>query len=501
MSTRSKLVRIVIVVCISTFAYWSHYHLQQRITALKQMKNSSSTGRSHWSFDAAIRSIAAAAVESQAVMMLSVVDDSYLDMAENLFETSIKKHGHVDRHVFFSIGGNRTCQALREIGANCVQEFVDAAATSASDFGTAGFRRKVIRKVDLALRVLERNISVFVVDLDIVFFRDPMPYLTNACLVLDCDIVAQLDYVNGIMNTGFYLARPTPAVISRFLIAINTTKKFRDDQDLLNRILKPALSKKKIKMVYLSAQQFPTGRTYFGDGNESRCDDCVIFHNNWIVGHAAKVYRFKEAGLWDVDGNGYYSNKIAKYLSFDNSVDFFPLGTTTDQEKNALASAFLVGFLLNRIVILPTFRGYTVLTRRRSLLDVLGRKFVSVDTNVGVAAYREHLFLDHRKVPDAVRKSKSPLIQIGSGVVDAKLKVANSSYLILSPQNVLLGPTTDEILQWFNRGSLSRYSVLRFYSLYSITVRCSTSAEEEFRKDFELAQKRIAKALTIKKAQ
>ena len=124
---------------------------------------------------------------------------------------------------------------------------------------------------------------------------------------------------------------------------------------------------------------------------------------------------------------------------------------------------------------------------------------MAIDTNIGVDAYREHRFLDHRKVPNVMRKSKSPLIQIASNVVDAKSKDGMSSFLRFSPQNVLLGPTFDEIIEWFSRGSPSHYSILRFQSLFNNTVRCSTWAGEEFKRKFELAQARIAKALRIMK--
>ena len=221
----------MIVLWVYTIAIWSNHHLFRPF--------SSSTGRNHSSsFDAEKQSVTAAAAGREPVTILSVVDDSYLDMAENLFETSIKKHGLVDRHVFASIGTNRTCRAFREIGANCVQEIADAGATSFSEFGTVSFRRKTMSKVELALRILEQNISVFVVDLDIVFFRDPMSYLTSACPMQDCDIVAQFnDGLEGV-NTGFYLARPTSVVVSSFLLAINEPKynNFCDDQVLLNRI-------------------------------------------------------------------------------------------------------------------------------------------------------------------------------------------------------------------------------------------------------------------------
>ena len=98
----------------------------------------------------------------------------------------------------------------------------------------------------------------------------------------DCDIVVQFnDGLEGV-NTGCYLARPTPAVVSSVLLAISESKytNFSDDQDLLNRILKRAVDKRKIKIVYISTQLFLSGYENFWYGKTNSCDDCVIVHNN-----------------------------------------------------------------------------------------------------------------------------------------------------------------------------------------------------------------------------
>jgi len=109
----------------------------------------------------------------------------------------------------------------------------------------------------------------------------------------------------------------------------------------------------------------------------TKCKRCVIVHNNWIVGKAAKVYRFKELGLWMYDNKNYsrvglaggktgaassdsicyYSNPRRKYIAYENPNDFGPLMTLI-YETNALKSALYIGHVLNRVVILPTFHCY-----------------------------------------------------------------------------------------------------------------------------------------------
>ena len=107
------------------------------------------------------------------------------------------------------------------------------------------------------------------------------------------------------------------------------------------------------------------GKTYFQDknlgfpseeGTES-CKDCLVVHNNWIVSKEAKIYRFKEALMWRVDSGKYYSNNATKYLTYSN--EFFSTSLDTSKVKtyeiNALKTAFVLSYLLNRTVVLPRF--------------------------------------------------------------------------------------------------------------------------------------------------
>ena len=85
------------------------------------------------------------------------------------------------------------------------------------------------------------------------------------------------------------------------------------------------LNREAIKAVRLSKLMFPNGSDYFTDGHRVSkdepswpCNQCVTIHNNRILGEPAKKYRFKEAGLWYVDTNGYYSDSSRMYILFDN---------------------------------------------------------------------------------------------------------------------------------------------------------------------------------------
>ena len=43
---------------------------------------------------------------------------------------------------------------------------------------------------------------------------------------------------------------------------------------------------------------------------DNPCRHCLIVHNNWITGQEAKIFRFREHGLWLVDGDHRLINNI-----------------------------------------------------------------------------------------------------------------------------------------------------------------------------------------------
>ena len=415
------------------------------------------------------------------IVILSLVGLGYLDMALNLYETSFRRH-NISNYIFAATD-NLTCSKLQQEEQSepvrCVHAFDDARSIVASDYASEDFERKCFLKLTLALRALRRNLTVLIVDLDVVFLRNPLPVIVVTCP--ECDIVAQLDK-ESTLSAGFYLARPTPNVLDVFDEALRILRKepisdVVNEQNLLNRVIKASVARKALRLRYLSAKQFPVGRVFFDEGEVMYDGDslfgdgtAVVVHNSWIVSKAAKIYRFKETGMWDVDTDRYYSNASAKYLSYDNPFVFGGEDVTLEREIEALQTALIIATLLDRIVILPTFHCRTNSDADRRCSMIAFFRMSTFDDNIGTRAYRQHQFLEHRKVPAAVRSSRSGLVAIASSNNATRTRLGLASYVdrTFVPKRPHLGPTVDEIAAWFGDGSeLSRFAVLRFYSLYN----------------------------------
>ena len=335
------------------------------------------------------------------------------------------------------------------------------------------FVRKTHVKTKIILAALYLGYNVFITDADIVFFKNPQLYLRCP----DCDIEIQSDHVE--LNSGFYIARPTEGAIllhQKMMDKANQSNK-TSNQKALNNAIKKLRQDNRIKVSMMDKYKFPCGIYYFERFKrmwpvDNVCTDCVIVHNNWIMGKQAKVYRFKDHLLWVVDTNGYYSDPDRKYLLYGNPTDWGD--STRDIEVTTLKRALQIGHVLNRTLILPAFtcRGCAAgacktPTKKCSLnthLRVSGfdRKFSGL--------YREHTFLSHSKVPISVKKSVSTTIVISkvNAVPNDKTQSEGDVIKTFKPKDLDKGATVEEILKWFGHGSkFSKYSVLNFTSLYN----------------------------------
>ena len=400
------------------------------------------------------------------VIILISTDFGFINQALNLYITSLRKFNITN---FLYVTSDKAASSL--LDQHNIPNYLifeDRDGKRASKYRTKSYTRKTHIKTKIILQALKHGFTVLIVDADIVFLKNPLPFFSCS----DCDIQMQWDGFEG--NTGFYLVRPTKAAIdlhSEALAMVEISPKLTN-QETIDRALEAMQRRKKIKMVYLPETEFPNGRTYFELGQrmfagDNPCKSCVIVHNNWIVSGAAKEYRFKEHLLWFVDTHGYYSDPNTKYITYRNPYDF---GTrTTVMEIEALKGALSIGHLLNRIVILPAFHCH-------GFIKHWGKAVCSLNTHINISAfdamfsklYREHTFLQHPYVPAAILSSQSQDMLIKTKIV-MQAKGPEVISKTFSPADPMQGATSSEIVKWFQ--PLSQFKVLPFHSLYGAFYR------------------------------
>lgn len=410
-------------------------------------------------------------------IILVCVDSGYLDMALNLYKTSFEPLAIAN---YLYVGIDRTvCDGLTKHGVACTtHDSVKQIVSSDSSWGTKDFRLKTHFKTRVIKECLSWNYSAVISDVDIVFFKNPIPYFTCP----SCDIEITNDISEG--NSGFYLARPTKAARLLHQKAWDIAMKSgasTSNQKALDRTMESMIKKKTIKVRDLPKEQFPNGVQYFEQGHRyftghNPCKECVIAHNNWILSKNAKTYRFKEAGLWQVDTDQYYSSLSRKYLMYDNPHVMEQEKESRKLEENALYAALHLAHQLNRTLILPQFHWNKPCADKpckkkepRPLNSLITIK--QFDQNVGISKYRESSFLQHPLVPSAIKNSTSPKLLINSDLLQKFIiqypKVfSNDTDNLYTPSDLNSGPTKMEIQSWFEK--FDHFSILRFHSLYGV---------------------------------
>ena len=394
------------------------------------------------------------------VIYLASVDFSYLPFAINLYETSFKKL-QIQNYLFVCSDAD-AFQILQQRGINSFDYIQDKDSKTLTNYGTAAYKRKTHYKTKAILDASLLGLTVIIIDVDIVLFKDPMSYLNCS----DCDIQIQRGAVGK--NTGFYMARPTSANIELLKKAWDIARgkgEMLMDQDVLYPLMDIMSKEGKLKIRMLPSNLFPTGNVYFEDKHrmfytDNPPRDEVLMHNNWISTKAAKIYRLKEHLQWMVDIDGYHSNPERKYLTYNNN-GYGPLADDTD----ALKTALLIAHLLNRTVILPTFNCANCKDKACRLKSHRCAFYTNYRVDAFNACYenqyREHVFLRNPLVPKSVLGgSELFLIQPSKG----RTWTSSQEVKVLHPREHK-GPTETEILQWF---STLRASVLQFHSLYNI---------------------------------
>ena len=410
----------------------------------------------------------------EGIVILALVDKTYIDMATNFYETSIKPL-HISNMLFISLSKS-TCLPLVEKGLECFAysehdpaEEVDAA------FGSDIFKHKMNVRASFIIDALKWNYKILLTDLDIVYFKNPLPYFTCT----DCDMECLEDGSMDNLNAGFLFMRPTKMAMSTYQLRVQLTDQYKQktDQMLFNMALKQLTGKVKVRA--LPRDSFPCGKFYFEyQGrhftNNIPCETCVVVHNNWIVGKDAKVYRFKENNLWLYDENQYYSNEKAKFLMYDNPVIFHysflwklmfwrKNNANLEHEIRALRNALAIGQILKRIVVLPKFHDY--LGNEVSLLSLV---YLSNFDKTFHGLYREHSFPSNPKVPNNIKEAVSKAEKLVFFIPSAKHHYADiephSAQQVIHVTYPKLGASSDEIINHFS--PYYDVPVIKFHNLY-----------------------------------
>ena len=191
-------------------------------------------------------------------------------------------------------------------------------------FGTTGFRRLTKFKSQQVLRVLRKGYNVLWTDVDIYWFKNPIPYLMSRTKDISIQSNAPITEIelNGWnrVNSGFYFAWSKINVIKAFekIVQHANSSKYSEqpsfysilcDENMLyrlesNQCYNPTID---IHTLFLDRKEYVNGNSTLWSKTDllryGTDHNVFIAHNNWIKGHEEKMMRFKKHKMWLLDSS------------------------------------------------------------------------------------------------------------------------------------------------------------------------------------------------------
>ncbi|KAH1106989.1 hypothetical protein J1N35_010757 [Gossypium stocksii] len=192
---------------------------------------------------------------------------------------------------------------------------------TAHKFGSQGFFNFTSRRPQHLLKILELGYNVMYNDVDMVWLRDPFPYLEGNHDIYFTDDMAAVKALNHshdlpppgkkgrtyICSCMIFLRPKDGAklVMKKWIEELQaqpwSKAKKANDQPAFNWALNKTAGL--VDLYLLPQAAFPTGGLYFKNQTwvQQTKGMHVIIHNNYITGFEKKIKRFQDYGLWLVD--------------------------------------------------------------------------------------------------------------------------------------------------------------------------------------------------------
>ncbi len=168
-------------------------------------------------------------------------------------------------------------------------------------FGDRDFRRLMFQKTAIVHDVLSLGYDVLLQDVDMIWRKDPLPYLLDAA-ALDLDARFMFDGRNPLhaplhANTGFFLLRNRPATRrfwERALSSYAEMARRGSQQSVINALL----AEDELRVDILPEAHFANGHLFSIDKPSRLPPDPYVIHCSWTGNREQKLVKYKREGLW-----------------------------------------------------------------------------------------------------------------------------------------------------------------------------------------------------------
>ena len=405
------------------------------------------------------------ALEKTAVkrlLFLQVIpDQDHVILARNNYDTLKRNSRH--SNILFVCTEVAQCEVLAKHNLGC---YINRTLPPVTSKSLPGFST-IYNAIKLGYTIIYMSFDVSIV-------KNPNLDITHTTNV---DIL--VPYKVPLISNSFYIATPSfnSTMFHKAAMDAASSAENMTQQDIFLRTLAMKTLRGEIVVgVMPQCAQPPSD------------NKCPVTLHPFMATPADRVFWLKENRMWFTDANRYYSNPKGRYLSYANTYDMGKYSIL--YQIHALKNALAIGEVLNRSVILPQFVCWTcdqdICSSSRCLLSSILDMRHFARTFPGM--YREHSFTGHPMVPESVKNNVSEfvintsLLKLMDYLGGKRTLPQKTAVHQLSPDNLDLGPSSEEILAWFG---LCNDPIIHIHHLYG-SYSGFTDAAESIRYEHKL---------------
>jgi hypothetical protein len=254
-------------------------------------------------------------------VIVALTNAGYVDYTINLYH-SMKKIGLHTALLVFSLQ-QEAVDKLAAAGIPSVL-FDDGSPAGFYSIHDKGFSVVTTAKLKVVHLLLSRGYKVLFTDGDVVWLKDPLPFLQSAITdsppvdaVFMCDIEKREDEKNQDVNTGFFFMRPSPRAVHLLQPErVNTILTLsKDEGRVLNdqSYVRSNILQDGVPFRTLPLKLFPNGafwmanRVAVGGGTaaaSSMLDGAFVVHFTHMEGDQKRKQMLADGLWWDADARG-----------------------------------------------------------------------------------------------------------------------------------------------------------------------------------------------------
>lgn len=248
-------------------------------------------------------------------LLVTLVNDAFLPFT---FSWLCNTQGMgIHSQVLFITGDSESALKINQKWPEVTAIQIDGVHSGNQEYSHVGYVEMMVRRSEILLQILERNIPIFLFEVDCIWITNPLNSIQSYSNV---DIVVSaVSTESNVVAGGFLYLHPTEfskklwralteqlkqlGLKIRNSAAGNLVSEGDNDQQYLSKLVFSKYGGLRYKI--LSTEDYADGKWYSLSKEErSKRKMPFIINNNWVVGNPAKIKRAKAWNHWFLTESG-----------------------------------------------------------------------------------------------------------------------------------------------------------------------------------------------------